>query len=334
MSCREGEPCAEGRKRLRALLVLGVMLVGFIVLSAFSFLGSRGQATPDEFRFGEYQAADGKRVFQAYNCMGCHTMVGNGSYFAPDLTDEYEKAGPAWLAAFLPSAGGWPTEGALKVQLADPAIAAEAGVSSLEEYYAKYPGARARIERRGGGTTLMPNLPLTRDEIGELIAYLEYTSALNTEGWPPEVRTGGLERRLSLARRAHPVLSAGALPAAGPAEAAAPVTVADNSPGSGVTDLIQQGEELSRNYACLSCHAVDASRRVGPGWGGLYGSTVPLADGTAVTADEAYLAESILHPNVHIAEGYPAGIMPAYENQLDEGEVAAIVAYIRSLEQP
>lgn len=333
MSCREGEPCAEGRKRLRALLVLGIMLVGFIVLSAFSFLGSRGQATPDEFRFGEYRATDGKRVFQAYNCMGCHTIVGNGSYFAPDLTDAYEKAGPAWLAAFLPSAGGWPTEAALKVQLADPAIGADAGVTSLEEYYARYPAARARIERRGGGTTLMPNLPFTRDEVGQLIAYLKYTSALNTEGWPPEVRTGTLEQRLSLARRAHPVLSAGALPAAEPAVAAT-VTIADASPGSGIAELVRQGEELSRNYACLSCHAADGSRRVGPGWGGLYGSTVTLADGTAGTIDEAYLTESILHPNVHVAKGYPAGLMPAYENQLGEDEVAAIVAYIRSLEQP
>ncbi len=328
MSCREGERCVEGRKRLRALLVLGVMLVGFIVLSAFSFLGARGQATPDEFRFGEYQATDGKRVLQAYNCMGCHTIVGNGAYFAPDLTDVYEKAGPAWLAAFLPSAGGWPTEAALNVQLADPAISADAGVASLEEYYASFPAARARIERRGGGTTLMPNLPFTRDEVGQLIAYLKYTSAMNTEGWPPEVRTGNLEQRLSLARRAHPALGTGALPAA------APVTTADNSGGASVADLVRQGKELSRNYACLSCHAADASRLVGPGWGGLYGSTVSLADGTALTVDEAYLTESILHPNAHIAEGYPPGLMPTYENQLDEGEVAAIVAYIRSLEQP
>lgn len=333
MSCREGERCAEGRKRLRALLVLGMMLVGFIVLSAFSFLGSRGQATPEGYHLGEYQALNGKRVFQAYNCMGCHTMVGNGAYFAPDLTDEYEKTGPAWLAAFLPSAGGWPTEAALKVQLSDPTIAADADVTSLAEYYAKFPGAQARVERRGGGTTLMPNLPMTREEIGELIAYFKYTSALNTEGWPPAVKTGSLERRLALAGRAHPVASAGALPAAGPAEAAASVTVAGIPSGAQAPDLVQQGEELSRNYACLSCHATDASRRVGPGWGGLYGSTVPLADGTEITADEAYLAESILHPNVHVVDGYPAGIMPAYENQLDEDEVAAIVAYIRSLEQ-
>lgn len=334
MSCREGERCVEGRKRLRALLVLGAMLVGFIVLSAFSFLGSRGQATPEGYRLGEYEAANGKRVFQAYNCMGCHTLVGNGAYFAPDLTDEYEKTGPAWLAAFLPSAGGWPTEAALKVQLSDPTIGADAGVTSLEEYYAKFPGAKARIERRGGGTTLMPNLPMTREEIGALIAYFKYTSALNTEGWPPAVKTGPLERRLSLARRAHPVVSAGALPAIEPAAAAASVTLAGISSGSQAPDLVRQGEELSRNYACLSCHATDASRRVGPGWGGLYGSSVPLADGTAITADEGYLTESILRPNTHVVDGYPGGIMPAYENQLDEGEVAAIVAYIRSLEQP
>jgi mono/diheme cytochrome c family protein len=327
MSCRDGERCDEGRKRLRALLVLGVMLVAFIVLSAFSFLGSRGQVTPNQFKFANFPADDGKHVFQSYNCMGCHTMVGNGAYFGPDLTEEYRKAGPAWLAAFLPSAGGWPTEAALKVQLANAVIAADAGTASLDEYYAKFPGARERVARRTGAT-LMPNLPLTHDEVEKLIAYLKYTSAIDTEGWPPKVESGSLEHRLELAHRPTllPVMAAAAAaPVAAPAAATAAETPADPA---------AHGQALATQFACNACHSTGTQRLVGPGWGGLYGSQVKLADGSTVTADDAYLAESILHPDAKVVDGFPKGTMPNYSGQLTDADVTALVAYLRSLEKP
>jgi hypothetical protein len=81
--------CETPRRRLAKLMLLA-MLVIFTALSVFSFLKSRGQVTPDTVSFGPYQAADGKRVFQAYNCTGCHTMVDNGAYLSPDLTEEYK----------------------------------------------------------------------------------------------------------------------------------------------------------------------------------------------------------------------------------------------------
>ena len=85
MSCGEGKPCREVRHRRIALVVLALMAGIFLALSIFSFLPSRNQVTPDTVRFGSNEAVAGKRVFQAYNCMGCHTMVGNGAYFGPDL---------------------------------------------------------------------------------------------------------------------------------------------------------------------------------------------------------------------------------------------------------
>ena len=111
MSCKPGELCHEGVKRRRALLVLGLMALIFVALSAVSFLDSRGQAVPAAIEYAGVDAVAGKRVFQAYNCMGCHTIVGNGAYLGPDLTKLYDHTGPAWLAAFLPSAGSWPTSG-------------------------------------------------------------------------------------------------------------------------------------------------------------------------------------------------------------------------------
>ena len=318
MSCGSGDSSCEKPRRRAALFLLGLMALIFIALSVFSFLPSRGQATPDTVSFGPYQANDGKRVFQAYNCMGCHTMVGNGAYLGPDLTEVYKHAGPAWLAAFLPSAGGWPTEAAVRAQLLDPNQHADTGTDTIDAYLQKYPGAANRIQRRGGGTTLMPNLPLSKDEIGQLIAYLKYTSAMNTEGWPPKIEAGTLDRRLQLAHGTVAVAQVAPAAAATPAPASDPAAL---------------GAQLVKDYGCVACHASDDKRLVGPGWGGLYESSVSLADGGKVTADDAYLAESIRQPEAKIVAGYPPGVMPAYDTLLKTDEVNAIVAYLHTLEK-
>lgn len=315
MSCPDGS-CREPAKRSRALIMLGLMMLVFIALSGISFVKSRGQVTPDTVSFGNHNAIDGKRVFQAYNCMGCHTLVGNGAYFAPDLTKEYESAGPAWLAAFLPSAGGWPTEGALKTQLLNKEIAADAGVGNIADYYKKFPGAKERVERRGGKTTYMPNLPFSADEVGRLIAFMKYTSAMNTEGWPPEVKTGDLAKRLELAH--------------GPS-APGQTAAATNASTPPALTPAQHGEQLAKEFGCTACHATDGKRLVGPAWNGLFGSQVKLADGATVTADSAYIAESILHPEAQVVESYPKGTMPAYGKLMTDEDVKALVAYMLTL---
>lgn len=326
MSCPDGS-CMEPSKRRWALLMFGLMMLVFIVLSGFSFVKSRGQVMPGQIAFGPHRAGDGKRVFQAYNCMDCHTIVGNGAYLAPDLTKEYERTGPAWLAAFLPSAGGWPTEGALRVKLMDPQIAAAAGVDTLEAYYEKYPGAKERVERRGGGTTLMPNLPFSSDEVGQLIAFMKYTSAMNTEGWPPKVETGPLDRRLSLVHAGIGFSTATLAPTPITAAAAEPQTLVNLSP-------IERGAKLVKAFGCTACHASDGKRLVGPGWGGLFGSQVKLADGTSVVADDEFLRESILDPNAKLVDGYAPNTMASYRQLLTDDDVNCIIEYIRTLERP
>ncbi|MHB1271770.1 MAG: c-type cytochrome [Rhodanobacter sp.] len=303
--------------------MLTILALIFIVLSVFSFMKSRGQVTPDTITYGKYTADQGKRVFQAYNCMGCHTMVGNGAYLGPDLTKEYERVGPAWLEAFLPSAGGWPMAAAMRVQLQDPMVQADAGTDSVDAYLKKFPGAAQRIDRRGGGTSLMPNLPISKDEVGQLIAYLKYTSAMNTEGWPPKVEVQGLEHRLQLAHSTIAMTPAAPAPVAAPT----PVKVAP--------DPVALGMQLAKDNGCTACHALDEKRLVGPGWGGLYNSKVSLADGSTVTADDAYLRESIRLPNAKIVAGYPASVMPAFNDKLlTDDDVNAIIAYLHTLRKP
>ena len=321
MSCGVGDSSCETPRRRGAFIMLAVMTVIFIALSIFSFLPSRGQVTPDTITYGKYTADQGKRLFQAYNCMGCHTLVGNGGYLGPDLTGEYKRVGPAWLAAFLPSAGRWPTTGAVRGQLQDPDQVADTGIDSIDAYLKKFPTAAVQIERRGGKPTEMPNLPFSKDELGQLIAYLKYTSAMNTEGWPPKVLVEGLDHRLQLAHGAAAVVAAAA-----PAGAV-------SKPAAAAPDPAAQGAQLVADNGCTACHATDEKRVVGPGWGGLYNSKVSLADGSTVTADDAYLRESILQPNAKIVAGYPASVMPAYATLLKDDQVNSIVAYLHTLEK-
>lgn len=332
MSCRNGEDCRETQKRFRALMMLSLMLVVFLILSVLSFVDSREQALPGQFAMGNHQATAGKRVFQAYNCMGCHTIVGNGAYFGPDLTNVYEKAGPAWLAAFLPSAGQWPTEAAVKVQLANPLIAKKSGVSSLEQYYEKYPGAKERIVRRGGDTTLMPSLTFSKDEIYQLIAFFEYTTSMNTEGWPPKVKVDGLKNRIRLAHDGE--LTGPLLPVASTQAANSAAQPAADAPAASSDNLVKKGEKLVANYGCTACHSKSDARVVGPGWGGAFGSQITLADGSTATVDEQYLVEAIRKPEVAARQGYPKGVMPTYgAGLIGDADLKAIVAYLRSLEK-
>jgi cytochrome c oxidase subunit 2 len=92
--------------------------------------------------------------------------------------------------------------------------------------------------------------------------------------------------------------------------------------------LLEKGRQLAEKYGCGACHSQDGSTSLGPGWKGLFGRTEPLADGTRVLVDEAYLKESILTPQVRLVQGYPP-VMVAYT--LNDDELGALVALIKSL---
>ncbi|MFZ6816779.1 c-type cytochrome [Undibacterium sp. Ji22W] len=48
-------------------------------------------------------AIRGKKIWETRNCIGCHTLLGEGAYFAPELGNVYKRRGPdfirAWMAA-------------------------------------------------------------------------------------------------------------------------------------------------------------------------------------------------------------------------------------------
>lgn len=86
---------------------------------------------------------------------------------------------------------------------------------------------------------------------------------------------------------------------------------------------------LAVDLGCSSCHSVDGARSEGPTWAGLWGSEVTLTDGTTVTADDAYIRESILEPQAKVHEGF-GNSMPAVE--VTDAQVDQLVAYIKSLQ--
>lgn len=91
-----------------------------------------------------------------------------------------------------------------------------------------------------------------------------------------------------------------------------------------------QGQLLAVANGCVGCHSVTStSLPTAPTWFGLYGSQVELADGSTVTADDAFITESILDPKAKEVAGFSPTIMPPYTLTTDQ--IANIIAYIKTL---
>jgi cytochrome c oxidase subunit 2 len=93
--------------------------------------------------------------------------------------------------------------------------------------------------------------------------------------------------------------------------------------------LASQGERLFQQLGCNGCHRSDSLARA-PMLPGLYGRPVRLQDGSQVIADDAYIRGSILNPSAQVVDGWQP-IMPTFQGQLDEEQLVALVAYIRSI---
>jgi cytochrome c oxidase subunit 2 len=93
------------------------------------------------------------------------------------------------------------------------------------------------------------------------------------------------------------------------------------------------GEKLFAEKACITCHLSDGKGRA-PSLNGVYGGRVLLADGATITADDAYIRESILQPTAKLVAGYQP-LMPTFQGQLTEEQILALTTYIKSLkDQP
>jgi len=93
--------------------------------------------------------------------------------------------------------------------------------------------------------------------------------------------------------------------------------------------LASSGEKLFQELSCHTCHRPDSGGR-GPVLDGLFGRTVSLASGGSVTADEAYLRESIVNPQARVVAGYQP-LMPTFQGLVSEEGLLQLIAYIKEL---
>ena len=84
----------------RAFFLSGTALCGlaFIGLTVDTF-----QRIPAQTRSAQLTdaARRGKHLWDRNNCMGCHTILGEGAYYAPELTRVYQRRGEAFIRAML-----------------------------------------------------------------------------------------------------------------------------------------------------------------------------------------------------------------------------------------
>jgi cytochrome c oxidase subunit 2 len=98
------------------------------------------------------------------------------------------------------------------------------------------------------------------------------------------------------------------------------------------TDMAAAGEKLFADLACVTCHRKGDVGR-GPALEGVFGRQVMLAGGGTITADEAYVRESIVNPQAKLVAGFQP-LMPTFQGLISEEQLNQLLAYIKSLAAP
>jgi nitric oxide reductase subunit C len=130
--------------RLFAIGATAVATIAFLGLTLdshrqFPTLTNEAQLTP--------QVVAGKDVWHKFNCINCHTLFGEGAYYAPDLTKIAKLRGEQYLTAYMKN----------------PA-----------QFYDEQKHRR-----------LMPKQDLSDEEIKNLISFLDWVGNVDNGGWPP-----------------------------------------------------------------------------------------------------------------------------------------------------
>lgn len=76
----------------------------FLFSAIFVFLTIDSVRQNDARTNAQYLTEDvlkGKEIWEKNNCMGCHTLLGEGAYYAPDLTKVVDRRGVSWIEVFL-----------------------------------------------------------------------------------------------------------------------------------------------------------------------------------------------------------------------------------------
>lgn len=267
------------KRQTRWFFLLGTLVFTLVFI---------GMTIDSHRQFGELTNADqlteevvhGQHVWHANNCINCHTLLGEGAYYAPDLTKITDHRGEAYLTAFLK----------------DPS-----------RFYSEEEHRR-----------LMPNPNLSDDEIAHVIAFLEWVSNIDNQGWPP-----------------RPIRVTGSLQ--GAYSDGSTQTVASDEPSA-----VGRGLFNASPPGCVACHSTSPGVVLaGPSMAELSSRAEQIIasdtyQGNATTAEE-FIRESIVDPSIYISDvdRYAAGdssLMPAnYQATLESEQIDALVAYLTTL---
>ena len=95
---------------------------------------------------------NGKRIWEKHACINCHSLIGEGAYFAPEVGNVFIRYGGD----------------------KDPAQAKDMIKSWMKSQPSGAPGRRQ-----------MPQFNLSDKELNDLADFFEWTARIKTNNWPP-----------------------------------------------------------------------------------------------------------------------------------------------------
>lgn len=137
-------------KSMARNIYLGGSVFFILLFLALSFDTVRTLPERDNRQNITPQVALGKKVWEENNCIGCHTLMGEGAYFAPELANVYDRFG--------------------KSKEAIKGFIAGRPVNGIE------------------GRRSMPQFHLSDEELDAVVEFLKYTSEINDADWPPNIQ--------------------------------------------------------------------------------------------------------------------------------------------------
>ncbi len=119
------------KSQARAFFLGGtaVTFLIFIGLTVYSMSPSNDQT--NHLQITE-QVIKGKHLWETNNCMGCHSILGEGAYYAPELTKVIDRRGVPLIKAILQSPAPWAPNGRQMVAYEMTEEEAEAMVAYFE----------------------------------------------------------------------------------------------------------------------------------------------------------------------------------------------------------
>ena len=290
MNKRQTRLFAIGSTALATLVFLGLTVDSH---RQFDKLTNAQNMTPEVIH--------GKDVWHKYNCINCHTLFGEGAYYAPDLTKIAQQRGAPYLTAYMK----------------DPS-----------NFYDEQKHRR-----------LMPKQDLSDKEIADLIPFLDWVSKVDNQGWPPRpILVSGATipgTALSVEQQTQPA-GPGQKDAPQMPPGARPVTSGSNPIALGEALFRATPPACA---ACHS--VAPGVNLAGPSLGGMATraqETIASGNYKGSAKDvEGYIRESIVKPSAHIVPGpaYSANgqsFMPnTYEKDLTPEQIDQLVAYLASL---